>query len=78
LTVVTTIGIVFVVTRKYLASGSYDQSIRLWNVDSLECDLVFAWSSDDHILILGSRDKTIRVWSIADGQCMKVLTSTFK
>jgi conflict system STAND superfamily ATPase/WD40 domain-containing protein len=63
-----------------LASGSRDQTVRLWNVSdrahptSLGPPLTghtnavssVAFSSDGHILASGSDDRTVRLWNVSD------------
>ncbi len=60
---------------KILASGSDDNTIKLWEVNTgqLICTLVgHSWSvvavtfsTDGEILISGSRDKTVKLWSVS-------------
>lgn len=64
--------------RKYLMTGSYDSTIRIWRVDTGEClrtlaghkkgvkSLVF----DNQKLITGGLDSTIKVWNYHTGQCI--------
>jgi len=59
---------------KTLASGSEDNTVRLWRVsdgkllltlEGLEQDVVSgAFSPDGKTLASGSKDKTVRLWSI--------------
>jgi WD40 repeat protein len=64
-----------------LASGSDDNTIRLWDLASGACERVFAGHQgsvialavlDDGRLASGSRDKTIRLWDPASGACEPV------
>jgi WD40 repeat protein len=58
----------------YLASGSLDRTVRLWEVDSGACLAVLnghqdgilcvAWSSLQDQVASGSRDRTARVWDV--------------
>ena len=67
---------------KIIASASYDNSIRLWNVDSGICikelkgheDYVLSvcFNSDGTSLLTASQDQTIRVWDIKTGNCTKI------
>ena len=62
---------------KMLASGSFDQTVRLWDVDnhfqqSVEClsehkQLVsdLSWSHDSRSLVSASYDSTLNVWDVA-------------
>lgn len=66
-----------------LASGSSDNTIKLWNLDKSEViqtlkghsDYVWAvaLSPDGKILASGSRDKTIRLWDIETGKQLATL-----
>ncbi len=59
---------------KELASGSVDQSIKIWSLETLkEIDVLYghhgyvyqvAYSADAKILASGSGDKTIRLWNL--------------
>jgi serine/threonine protein kinase len=55
----------------HLASGSADNSVRLWNVElgqsqtyngHSQAVLSVAWSSDSSLLASGGKDATIRIW----------------
>jgi protein MAK11 len=70
-------------SSRYIASGGYDGSISLFDVDqlkvcgSLDCheDSVDSLSFyDNSYLISGSRDKTLCVWRVRDRLLMKRLT----
>lgn len=64
--------------RKYLMTGSYDSTIKIWKVDTGEClrtlsghtkgvrSLVF----DSQKLITAGLDSTIKVWNYHTGQCI--------
>jgi WD40 repeat protein len=65
-----------------LASGSWDNTIRIWSTSTEQCEKVLeghtsqVWSViqlADGRLASGSVDKTIRIWSTSTGQCEKVL-----
>jgi WD40 repeat protein len=59
---------------KYLASGSRDNTVKLWSVESQKevttllghSDYVnsVAFSPDGKYLASGSRDETVKLWSI--------------
>ncbi|CAI5757677.1 unnamed protein product [Candida verbasci] len=64
--------------RKYLMTGSYDTTIKIWKIDTGECirtltghtkgvrSLVF----DQQKLITGGLDSTIKVWNYHTGHCI--------
>lgn len=66
-----------------LASGSYDNTVKLWNVNDRtlvttlreHSDFVtsVAFSPDGQMLASGSRDKTIRLWNIANFELITTL-----
>ncbi|TVY59595.1 putative E3 ubiquitin ligase complex SCF subunit sconB [Lachnellula suecica] len=61
-----------------LATGSYDSSIKIWDINTGECIRtlrghtlgVRALQFDDTKLISGSLDNTIRVWNWRTGECI--------
>ncbi|KOR31084.1 hypothetical protein TI04_02620, partial [Achromatium sp. WMS2] len=67
-----------------LASGSWDNSIKLWRVADGALLLTFtghtssvksvAFSPDGSSLASGSWDKTIKLWRVADGVLLRTLT----
>jgi len=66
-----------------LASGSYDETIRLWNVNAgtllrtlegHEWEVTsVAFSPDGKTLASGSRDETTRLWNVETGELLKTL-----
>ncbi len=69
--------------RLLLASGSGDNTARIWDVATGECrrvleghtDSVYgvAFAPDASRLATASFDKTARIWSVADGKCLQTL-----
>ncbi len=63
--------------------GSFDQTIRLWALQTGSCIRVLrgpkggvwsvALSPDGQILASGSGDRTVRLWNLLPGSCLKVL-----
>ncbi len=68
---------------RLLASGSWDKTIRLWEVSSGGLVRVLeghkgsvyfvAFSPDGRLLASGSSDNTIRLWDVATGRLLRVL-----
>ena len=69
---------------KTLASGSWDQTVRIWNVDTEELLHILpghtsdvmsvAFSLDGSTLVSASWDRTIRLWNPRNGQHIRTLT----
>jgi WD40 repeat protein len=67
-------GAVFTPDGKRILSASYDQTVRLWDVESCKevCRFFghtnWAWgvavSSDGRLGLSGSLDKTVRLWKL--------------
>ena len=65
-----------------LISGSYDRTVRVWNMDTgeqLHCLMghhshVRALQFDEVKLITGSMDRTLKVWDWRKGHCIRTLT----
>ena len=75
----------FILMVKTLASSGEDTTIRIWNIDTLECTAILAEHSswvlsiaagkDGKTLISGSWDETIRIWDIRTGDCLQTLSN---
>lgn len=69
--------------ESFLASGSYDQTIKLWDISTGDClqtlqghdnwVWTLAFSPDGNLLASGSGDHTIKLWHLATGQCIQTL-----
>ena len=80
----TTISIAFSPDGQTIASGSDDNTIRLWDAATGQIKNILTDHRDDvnsvvftpdgSTLMSGSRDKTIRVWDVATGLQKQVLT----
>ncbi|MEE1202698.1 MAG: WD40 repeat domain-containing protein, partial [Bacteroidales bacterium] len=68
---------------EYLASGSWDKTVKIWDAKSGGCirileghsEKVFSalWSPDGKYLASGSYDKTVKIWDAKSGGCMLTL-----
>ena len=66
-----------------IVSGSYDRTIRVWNVDTDECILTLkghteyvrsvVFNYDGTKIVSGSDDNTIRVWNVDTCECILTL-----
>ena len=68
---------------KYLASGSFDETVKIWDVNNGIClktlegfsSWIFSlsWSPDGKYLASGSEDGTIIIWDVKSGRKIKIL-----
>ncbi|MGB7417116.1 MAG: WD40 repeat domain-containing protein, partial [Thermosynechococcaceae cyanobacterium] len=68
-----------------LASGSFDQTVKVWDVRSGQCLETLAGhtnqvrsvalSPDGKTLVSSSTDESIKVWDTQTGECLKTLSS---
>ncbi|KAF0984926.1 hypothetical protein FDP41_000825 [Naegleria fowleri] len=68
---------------QYALSGSWDKTLRLWNLNTGKCERNFlghtndvlsvSFSHDDRQIVSGSRDKTIKLWNTL-GECKYNIT----
>lgn len=69
--------------RDYLASGSRDKTIKIWEVKNSRCVITLIghdnWVTDlcfhpsGRYLLSVSDDKSLRVWDLSSGRCTKKL-----
>ena len=67
---------------RHVISGSYDNTLRLWDVTSGQCLRTFEghtesvlschFSPDGRHVISGSSDNTLRLWDVTSGQCLQI------
>ncbi|KAH6654004.1 sulfur controller 2 [Truncatella angustata] len=65
-----------------LATGSYDSTIKLWNIEKTEVIRTLvghtmgirAIQFDDRVLVSGALDGTVKIWNWRTGQCLNTLT----
>ncbi|KAH7041377.1 WD domain-containing protein [Microdochium trichocladiopsis] len=64
-----------------LATGSYDSTIKLWDIEKGEVirtlqghtSGIRALQFDDRVLVSGSLDGTVKIWNWRTGRCLKTL-----
>ncbi len=64
-----------------LATGSYDSTIKLWNIETGEVIRTLrghtsglrALQFDDRLLVSGSLDNTVKIWNWRSGECINTL-----
>ncbi len=78
-------SVVFSPDGRILASGSDDETVKLWDIETKKCLKTFHWdndgvngvaiSSDGKILAAGGWNGIIKIWNIQTGECIKTLSN---
>ena len=68
---------------RFVASGSFDATVRVWDAHKRDCVHVFnghsegvlcvAWAADSSFLVSGSEDGMTRIWCFEDASCVMVI-----
>ncbi len=74
----------FSANRKYIASGSADKTVKIWNVSTGDCLATLtghiksvrsvSFSGDEKYVVSGSDDKSVMIWDVATSNCLATLT----
>ncbi|KAN0075185.1 hypothetical protein V8E54_007796 [Elaphomyces granulatus] len=77
-------SVAFSPDSKKVVSGSYDSTVRIWDITTGQADQTLtghsdlvtsvAFSPDGKKVVSGSSDRTVRVWDITTGQADQALT----
>jgi WD40 repeat protein len=67
--------------NRYALSGSWDATLKLWEVESGKCLRTFkghadgvssvSLSADGRLALSGSRDSTLKLWEVESGKCLR-------
>ncbi len=81
-------GIAISPDGKFLATGSYDQKIKIWDTGSAKeirtltghngCVYALAFRADGKILASASGDRTVKLWDVANGERRDTLSQSLK
>jgi WD40 repeat protein len=75
------------VSNDRFVTCSHDFTIKLFDLNTLECIRTFIGHEDtvrginessDETIVSCSSDKTIRIWNLNSGECLKNIKRTFK
>ncbi|KAF3074205.1 hypothetical protein CFAM422_003493 [Trichoderma lentiforme] len=76
-------SVAFSHNSKLLASGSNDETVKIWNITTGQCQQTLqghsscvnsvAFSHNSKLLASGSNDETVKIWNITTGQCQRTL-----
>lgn len=76
-------SVAFSGNSKLVASGSSDETVRIWDIEKWQCLQTLeghsnwvqsvAFSGNLKLVASGSGDKTVRIWDIEKGQCLQTL-----
>lgn len=77
-------SIVYSPNEKYIATGGYDKTIRIWDVETgkeirkfcghTSSVMSISYTPDGKYIISGSGDGTIRIWNVEKGKEIKKIT----
>ena len=77
-------SVTFSTDGKWLMSASYDETIKIWSIETGECLQTFVghrgpivsakFSHDDRFIISAGVDRSLKIWDIKTGKCLQNLT----